>query len=96
MNKKYIFSTEAKAEEMILSLVTASEETINFRDVKRTESTKGIVCLGFQDKTEIDSETEEVTIIEGLTFNVDISWITVSEDWDAFEVFPETSNHKFL
>jgi hypothetical protein len=98
MNKKYIFSTEAEAEEMILSLVTANEdgETPNFRDVKGTETTKGIVCLGFQDKTEIDEETLEVTVIEGLTFNVDISWITVNEDWDEYEISPETSNHKFL
>ena len=98
MNKKYIFSTEAKAEEMILSLVTANEdgETPNFRDVKGTETTKGIVCLGFQDKTEIDEETLEVTVIEGLTFNVDISWKTVNEDWSEYEISPETSNHKFL
>ena len=98
MNKKYIFSTEAKAEEMILSLVTANEdgETPNFRDVKRTETTKGIVCLGFQDKTEIDEETLEVTVIEGLTFNVDVSWKTVNEDWSEYEISPETSNHKFL
>ena len=98
MNKKYIFSTEAKAEEMILSLVTANEdgETPNFRDVKRTETTKGIVCLGFQDKIEIDEETLEVTVIEGLTFNVDVSWKTVNEDWSEYEISPETSNHKFL
>ena len=98
MNKKYVFSTEAEAEEMILSLVTANEdgETPNFRDVKGTETTKGIVCLGFQDKTEIDEETLEVTVIEGLTFNVDISWKTVNEDWSEYEIFPETSNHKFL
>ena len=98
MNKKYIFSTEAEAEEMILSLATANEdgETPNFRDVKRTETTKGIVCLGFQDKTEIDEETLEVTVIEGLTFNVDVSWKTVNEDWSEYEISPETSNHKFL
>ena len=98
MNKKYVFSTEAEAEEMILSLVTANEdgETPNFRDVKGTETTKGIVCLGFQDKTEIDEETLEVTVIEGLTFNVDVSWKTVNEDWSEYEISPETSNHKFL
>ena len=53
MNKKYIFNTEAKAEEMILSLATANEETPNFRKVHVTDTTKGIVVLGFQDKGEI-------------------------------------------
>ena len=99
MNKKYVFSTEAEAEEMILSLATANEdgEYPNFRDVKGTETTKGIVCLGFQDKTEIDEESGEFVITEeGTTFNVDISWKTVNEDWSEYEISPETSNHKFL
>jgi hypothetical protein len=97
MNKKYIFSTEEIAREIILSLVSSEErETLNFRDVKGTETTKGIVCLGFQDKTEIDEETLEVTVIEGLTFNVDVAWKTVNEDWSEYEISPETSNHKFL
>mgnify|MGYP003661724525 CR=1 FL=1 len=97
MNKKYIFSTEAKAEEMILSLVTASEETISFRDVKRTESTNGIVVIGFQDEIEIDEESGEFIIIEeGTTFNVDVSWKIVNEGWSDYEVFPENPNHSFL
>ena len=99
MNKKYAFSTEEIAKGMILSLADASEEreTLNFREIRRTETTKGIVCLGFQDKTEIDEESGEFVITEeGLTFNVDVSWKTVSEDWSEYEIFPETSNHKFL
>ena len=96
MNKKYIFSTEAKAEEMILSLVTASEETINFRDVKRTESTNGIVVIGFQDETEIDEEGDTVIIAEGIDFMVDVSWQIVNEGWSDYEVFPENPNHSFL
>tara|TARA_R110001632_G_C11039264_1_gene383018 strand:+ start:87 stop:383 length:297 start_codon:yes stop_codon:yes gene_type:complete len=98
MNKKYVFSTEAEAEEMILSLVTANEdgETPNFRDVKGTETTKGIVCLGFQDSIEIDEETEEEIVIEGTTYDVDVAWKTVNESWDTYEVFPITSNHNFL
>ena len=94
MNKKYIFNTEAKAEEMILSLATANEETPNFRQVRVTDTTKGIVVLGFQDKIEIDEEGEE-TVIAGTTFNVDVAWKTVNTSWDAYEVFPLTSNHSF-
>ena len=96
MNKKYIFNTEAKAEEMILSLATANEDGIlpNFRQVRVTDTTKGIVVLGFQDKIEIDEEGEE-TVIAGTTFNVDVAWKTVNTSWDAYEVFPLTSNHSF-
>ena len=96
MNKKYIFNTEAKAEEMILSLATANEDGTlpNFRQVRVTDTTKGIVVLGFQDKIEIDEEGEE-TVIAGTTFNVDVAWKTVNTSWDAYEVFPTTSNHSF-
>ena len=97
MNKKYIFSTEEIAREMILSLVSSEErETLNFREVRKTEATNGIVCLGFQDKISVDEESEEEIVIEGTTYNVDVSWITVSEDWSEYEISPETSNHKFL
>ena len=99
MNKKYIFNTEAEAEEMILALAQLDEDgnLPNFRDVKRTETTKGIVILGFQDKLGLDEESGEFVITEeGTTFNVDVSWITVNEDWNSFEIFPETSNHNFL
>ena len=99
MNKKYIFNTEAEAEEMILALAQLDEDgnLPNFRDVKRTEVTKGIVILGFQDKLGLDEESGEFVITEeGTNFNVDVSWITVNEDWNSFETLPETSNHKFL
>ena len=99
MNKKYAFSTEAIAKGMILSLADASEEreTLNFREIRRTETTNGIVCLGFQDETELDEESGEFIIIEeGITFNVDVSWKIVNEDWSEYEIFPESSNHNFL
>ena len=97
MNKKYIFNTEAKAEEMILSLATANEDGTlpNFRQVRVTDTTKGIVVLGFQDKIEVNEEGEVVVIEEGLTFNVDVAWKTVNEDWSQYEVHPSTSNHSF-
>ena len=96
MNKKYIFNTEAKAEEMILSLATANEEgTPNFRKVHVTDTTKGIVVLGFQDKGETNEEGEYIITEEGTTFNVDVAWKTVNEDWNEYEVQPSTSNHSF-
>ena len=98
MNKKYIFNTEAKAEEMILSLATANEDGTlpNFRQVRVTDTTKGIVVLGFQDKGHFDEDTDTYVIDEqGTTFNVDVAWKTVNTSWDAYEVLPTTSNHSF-
>ena len=87
MNKKYIFNTEAEAEGMIISLATVNEEgeTPNFRQVRGTEFTNGIVVLGFQDERIVDEETEEVTIIEGTTFNVDISWKVLKQKNDVVD-----------
>ena len=87
MNKKYIFNTEAEAEGMIISLATVNEEgeTPNFRQVRGTEFTNGIVVLGFQDERIVDEETEEVTIIEGTTFNVDIAWKVLKKKNDVVD-----------
>ena len=99
MNKKYIFNTEAKAEEMILSLATANDngELPNFREVRNTPTTYGIVLLGFQDKGFFDEEADTYVVTEeGTTYNVDVAWKEVNEDWSEYEVFPESSNHNFL
>ena len=99
MNKKYIFNTEAKAEEMILSLATANEDgnLPNFREVRNTPTTYGIVVLGFQDEGFFDEEADTYVVTEeGTTFNVDVAWKEVNEDWSEYEVFPESSNHNFL
>ena len=99
MNKKYIFNTEAKAEEMILSLATANEDgnLPNFREVRNTPTTYGIVVLGFQDEGFFDEEADAYVVTEeGTTFNVDVAWKEVNEDWSEYEVFPESSNHNFL
>ena len=96
MNKKYIFNTEAEAEGMIISLATVNEEgeTPNFRQVRGTEFTNGIVVLGFQDERivdeetgayVIDEETGEVSVIEGTTFNVDISWKVLKKKNDVVD-----------
>ena len=97
MNKKYIFNTEAEAETMILALAQQDEngDLPNFRKVHVTETTKGIVVLGFQDKGEINEEGEYVITEEGTTFNVDVAWKTVNEDWDQYEVEPSNPNHSF-
>jgi hypothetical protein len=99
MNKKYIFTSEAEAETMILALAQQDEDgnLPNFREVRNTPTTYGVVVLGFQDKVEFDEETEEMVVIEeGTTFNVDVAWKTVDTSWDAYEVFPTSSNHNFL
>ena len=97
MNKKYIFTSEAEAETMILALAQQDEngDLPNFRQVRVTDTTKGIVVLGFQDKGEINEEGEYVITEEGTTFNVDVAWKTVNEDWSQYEVEPSTSNHSF-
>ena len=99
MNKKYIFTSEAEAETMILALAQQDEDgnLPNFREVRNTPTTYGVVVLGFQDKVEFDEETEEMVVIEeGTTFNVDVAWKEVNEDWSEYEVFPTSSNHNFL
>ena len=97
MNKKYIFTSEAEAETMILALAQQDEngDLPNFRKVHVTDTTKGIVVLGFQDKGEINEEGEYVITEEGTTFNVDVAWKTVNEGWSQYEVHPLTSNHSF-
>ena len=99
MNKKYIFTSEAEAEGMILSLATANEdgELPNFREVRNTPTTYGVVVLGFQNKGHFDVDTDTYVIDEvGTTFNVDVAWKTVNDSWSQYEVFPTTSNHNFL
>ena len=97
MNKKYIFTSEAEAETMILALAQQDEngDLPDFRKVHVTDTTKGIVVLGFQDKGETNEEGEYVITEEGTTFNVDVAWKTVNNDWDQYEVQPLTSNHSF-
>ena len=99
MNKKYIFTSEAEAETMILGLAQQDENgnLPNFREVRNTPTTYGVVVLGFQDKGHFDVDTDTYVIDEvGTTFNVDVAWKTVDTSWDAYEVHPVTSNHNFL
>ena len=99
MIKQYSIPTEVIARELILALAIKDKDgnLPNFKDVKATETTHGIVCLGFQNKYSFDEETQESVLIEkGTTFDVDIFWKDLpNEDWIAYEVNPKSPNHKF-
>ena len=85
MIKKYSFPTEVKAKELIALLSDEPNPTV-------TETTHGIVILGFQDKYDIEGNLIE----KGLSYDVDIFWKDLpNEDWTEYEVNPATPNHKF-
>jgi len=90
MIKKYSFPTEVKAKELIALLSDEPNPTV-------TETTHGIVILGFQYKYSFNEETQESVLIEkGTTFDVDIFWKDLpNESWLEYEVNPSTPNHKF-
>ena len=94
--KRYSFPTEAKAEELILKLVNVASE-LAFNEITVTNTTHGIVCLGFQNVYEYNSDTEETILVkEGLTYDVDILWKGNSAwGWGKYEVTPNTPNHEF-
>jgi|TARA_R110000823_G_C15732724_1_gene479945 hypothetical protein len=94
--KRYSFSTKEIAQELILKLAHEKNE-LAFDKITTTESTYGIVCLGFQDVYEYDQETEtSVLIKKGLTYDVDIFWKDEeNSEWLNYEVNPVTPNHKF-
>jgi len=94
--KRYSFQTEAKAEELILKLANIDND-LDFDKITVTETTHGIVCLGFQNIYEYDELTEEnVLVKEGLTYDVDIFWRGSSAwGWGKYEVIPNTPSHEF-
>ena len=94
--KQYSFPTESKAKELILKLANDKKE-LAFDKITTTESTHGIVCLGFQDVYDYDEETEtNVLIHQALTYDVDVFWKDEeNSDWLDYEVNPVTPNHKF-
>ena len=95
ITKRYSFPTEHKAKELILQLADKDNE-LPFTQIRGTEKTHGIVCLGFQDKYKFNEETKENELIEkGTTYNVDIAWKELDESFEEFEVNPKTPNHKF-
>ena len=104
MTKRYSFSNEQQARELILALAHEDNE-LTFDKITGTKTTAGIVCLGFQDKYGWDlAEDDEnylenrewVLIQEGLTYDVDVFWRDkVKYGWGIYEVEPKTPNHKF-
>jgi hypothetical protein len=96
MIKRYSFPTKSKAKELILKLAYEENE-LTFDKITTTESTHGIVCLGFQDVYDYDEETEtSVLIHQALTYDVDVFWKDLQGDeWLDYEVNPVTPNHKF-
>ena len=107
MIKRYSIPTEQKAKELILALAPNTE--LDFNKITTTETTCGIVCLGFQHVYKYNEETNERELIkEATTYDVDVFWKaenTIDEEgnlvvptfgeWDAFEVEPNTPNHNF-
>jgi hypothetical protein len=94
--KRYAFPSEAKAEELILML--AQESVLAFNKITVTESTHGVVLLGFENIYEYNEETEENVLIKQATnYDVDVIWKSEPlESWGEFEVTPITPNHNFL
>jgi hypothetical protein len=94
--KQYSFPTKEKAQELILKLAH-DENELAFDKITTTESTHGIVCLGFQDVYEYDEESEtSVLIHKALTYDVDVFWKNEeNSEWLDFKVEPVTPNHQF-
>lgn len=96
MNKKYSFPNEKKAKGLILDLAHEENE-LPFNKVTGTETTRGIVCLGFQHTYEYNEETEETVLIkESKVYDVDVSWKgRANKDWLDYEVNPKHPKHNF-
>ena len=93
--KRYSIPTEQKAKELILALAPNTE--LEFNKITTTETTCGIVCLGFQHVYKFNKETQESELIkEATTYDVDVFWkAEPNENWLEFQVEPNTPNHNF-
>ena len=102
---RYSFLTEIIAQNQVISLVMSKEDTVDnpeqdlpdFKQIKETENTVTIICLGFQNEYEYSEETgEQILIKEGLTYDVDVVWKSEHlSNWSEFKVEPGTPNHSF-
>ena len=94
--KQYSFPTKEIAQELILKLAHEENE-LAFDKITTTESTHGIVCLGFQDVYQYDEESEtSVLVKEALTYDVDVFWKDrKGYGWLKYEIEPKTPNHQF-
>lgn len=88
--KRYSLPSEQIAKDLILQLV-GEDNDLEFNRITVTDTTHGIVCLGFQHKYDEEGELVE----ESLTYDVDVAWKELNENWLEYEVNPDTPNHKF-
>ena len=106
--KRYSIPTKTKAKNLILLLALLdTENPIEWNKLTVTETTHGIVVLGFQDKRtpilDIDGMPTFdadglplVDIIKGTTYDVDILWKGEQPTaWEQYEINPVTPNHIF-
>ena len=88
MTGRYSFDNEQQAQELILGLCLEPNQTTS-KDIQ------GIV-LDIPPSLKYDEEGEVIEV-EHLTYDVDIMWRNEpKEDWQEFEVEPETPNHNFM
>jgi hypothetical protein len=97
VEKRYSFKDEEQAKNLILNLISYEEENIpDFKKVRVTDSTHGIVVLGFQDKYTYNEKKREMVLVKkATTFDVDVMWKSENKKWAKYEVKPLTPNHKF-
>lgn len=88
MIKRYLFPTEQQTQGLILGLCLEPNQTTS-KDIQ------GIV-LDIPPSLKYDEEGEVIEV-EHLTYDVDIMWRNEPiEEWQEFEVEPETPNHNFM
>ena len=88
--KKYSFPSEQIAKELIA--------TLNLNGKSYSNKVRCIFELGFQDKYLYNEATQENELISnGMTYDVDIKWYEFPNDnFNEYEVNPNTPNHNFL
>ena len=88
MIKRYSFQSEQQAQGLILGLGLEDNQTTS-KDIQ------GIV-LDIPPSSKYDEEGEVIEV-EHSTYDVDIMWRHEPiEEWQEFEVEPETPNHNFM
>jgi hypothetical protein len=95
--KRYAFPSEAKAEELILELIT-DDSQLTFKEIRVSDYSLGVVVLGFENVYDYDAETDtHILIKESFTYDVDVVWKNEQlNSWIEHEVIPNTPNHNFL
>jgi len=110
MIKRYSFTNEQQAKELVLELfniqiVSEDEEGNPIEDNRTLKQILGLkttskdvqgIVLDIQPSLKYDEEGEVIEV-EHSTYDVDIVWRNeAGEEWQAFEVEPKTPNHNFM